>query len=79
MVCVRPERFPSQSCSAGPFKILKQINPNAYLLDIPPDYAISSTFNVEDLVPYHLPTQALTALLMTQLQFPKPLFLSLTM
>jgi hypothetical protein len=38
------------ACSAGPFKILKWVGPNAYLLDLPLDYGISFTFNIEDLV-----------------------------
>uniref|UniRef100_A0A2N9H5T6 Reverse transcriptase n=1 Tax=Fagus sylvatica TaxID=28930 RepID=A0A2N9H5T6_FAGSY len=58
MIRIRPERFPSgsvkklQARSAGPFKILKRVGPNAYLLDLPPDYGISSTFNIEDLVAF---------------------------
>uniref|UniRef100_A0A2N9HD78 Integrase catalytic domain-containing protein n=1 Tax=Fagus sylvatica TaxID=28930 RepID=A0A2N9HD78_FAGSY len=38
------------ACSAGPFKILKWVGPNAYLLDLPLDYGISFTFNIEDFV-----------------------------
>ncbi len=38
--------------SARPFKILKRVGPNAYVLDLPPDYGISSTFNTEDLVAF---------------------------
>ena len=58
MVRMRPERFPPGSVkklharSAGPFKILKKINSNAYVVDLPPDFGFSCTFNVEDLVPY---------------------------
>uniref|UniRef100_A0A2N9IA60 Reverse transcriptase n=1 Tax=Fagus sylvatica TaxID=28930 RepID=A0A2N9IA60_FAGSY len=58
MIRARPEWFPSgsikklQSRSARPFKILKRVGPNAYLLDLPPDYGISSTFNIEDLVAF---------------------------
>jgi hypothetical protein len=58
MIRIRPERFPSgsvkklQARSAGPFKILKRVGPNAYLLDLPSDYGISSTFNIEDLVAF---------------------------
>uniref|UniRef100_A0A2N9H1I9 Reverse transcriptase n=1 Tax=Fagus sylvatica TaxID=28930 RepID=A0A2N9H1I9_FAGSY len=58
MIRIRPERFPSRSVkklqvrSARPFKILKRVGPNAYLLDLPPDYGISSTFNIEDLVAF---------------------------
>ena len=55
---MRPERFPPRTVkklyarSAGPFKILKKINSNAYVVDLPPDFRISCTFNVEELVPY---------------------------
>ena len=58
MVRMRPERFPPGTVkklharSAEPFKILKKINSNAYVVDLPPDFGISCTFNVEDLVPY---------------------------
>ena len=31
---------------------MKQVGPNAYVLDLPPDYGISSTFNTEDLVAF---------------------------
>src|SRR3954469_3269296 len=38
----------------GPFKVLKRINNNAYIIDIPTSkYLVSSTFNVKDLSPYH--------------------------
>ncbi|KAL7117671.1 hypothetical protein ACP275_03G087200 [Erythranthe tilingii] len=58
MVRVRPERFPQgiakklQARSVGPFKILKRVGSNAYVLELPSDMGISSTFNVEDLIPY---------------------------
>ena len=41
-----------QARSARPFKILKRVGPNAYLLDLLPNYGISSTFNIEDLVAF---------------------------
>lgn len=59
MIRDHPERFPSgaarklQSHSAGPFKFLKRISPNAYVLDLPFDYGISS--NVTDLSAYKSP------------------------
>ena len=37
---------------AGPFKIIKKIEPNAYVLELPLDYGISSTFNIFDLKEY---------------------------
>ena len=62
MIWIRPERFPSgtvkklQAHSAGPFKVLKRMGPNAYVIDLPHDYGISSSFNIEDLVAYESPT-----------------------
>ena len=55
---MRPERFSPGTVkilhvrSAGPFKILKKINSNAYMVDFPSDFGINYTFNVEDLAPY---------------------------
>ncbi|XP_022878628.1 uncharacterized protein LOC111396424 [Olea europaea var. sylvestris] len=59
MVRIRPERrlhgpaSKLQARSAGPFKILKQVGPNAYVFDIPPHLGCHSTFNVEDPVAYN--------------------------
>ncbi|GFY90942.1 hypothetical protein Acr_07g0011380 [Actinidia rufa] len=53
-----PERYPSGTArklcarSAGPFKVLKRIGPNAYVIDLPPESGISSTFNIEDLIAF---------------------------
>ena len=54
------ERFPQERRSKlkprgdGPFKVLKRINDNAYIIDIPTSrYSVSKTFNVTDLSPYH--------------------------
>lgn len=59
MVCFRPKRYPPgvagklHERSSGPYKVLNKIRPNVYVLDIPTNLRINSTFNVEDLVPYH--------------------------
>ncbi|GJW85972.1 RNA-directed DNA polymerase [Tanacetum coccineum] len=36
----------------GPFRVLKRINDNAYMADLPGEYHVSATFNVADLSPY---------------------------
>jgi hypothetical protein len=40
------------SRAAGPFKVLEKINDNAYRLELPADFGVSSTFNISDLHPY---------------------------
>ena len=55
---MRKERFPAQRRSKllprgdGPFKVLERINNNAYKLDLPGEYTVSSTFNVTNLSPF---------------------------
>lgn len=50
MIQIRPKQYPLgtikklQAHSLGPFKVFKQIGSNAYDIDIPSDYGISSTF-----------------------------------
>ncbi|PKA66487.1 hypothetical protein AXF42_Ash003141 [Apostasia shenzhenica] len=62
MIRVRPKRFPSrvvkklQAHGAGPFKILKKLGSNTYVVDLPSDFGISTTFNISDLVAYKEPT-----------------------
>ena len=52
MVRILPKRYPLGTVkkllarSAGPFKILKKINSNAYVVDLPSDFGISSSFNI---------------------------------
>ncbi|WVZ70528.1 hypothetical protein U9M48_019188 [Paspalum notatum var. saurae] len=53
------DRFPQQHKSKlsprgdGPFKVLQQINDNAYKLELPLEYSnVSTTFNVKDLLPF---------------------------
>jgi hypothetical protein len=36
----------------GPFKVLEEINENAYKLDLPTDFGVSLTFNIADLKSY---------------------------
>jgi len=61
MVWICPEWFPPGTVkklharSAGPFQILKKLNDNTYVIDLPQDFGISSTFNIEDLVDYKGP------------------------
>jgi hypothetical protein len=54
------DRFPHEQNSKlkprsdGPFKVLKRININAYVIDIPTSkYLMSNTFNIKDLSPFH--------------------------
>ena len=57
---LRKERFPEERNSKlkprgdGPYKVLKRINDNAYVIDIPHSkYVVSNSFNVSDLSPYY--------------------------
>jgi hypothetical protein len=55
---LRQDRFPTLLHSklmpraAGPFKVLAKINYNAYVLDLPAEFGISTSFNVADLKSY---------------------------
>ena len=56
-VHLRKDRFPEQRKSKlqaradGPFKVLRKINDNAYEIDLPSTYGVSTSFNVADLSP----------------------------
>ena len=62
MIKLRPERFSPgtmkklHACGARPFKVIKKIGPNAYVLELPSDFGISSTFNISDLREYIEPS-----------------------
>jgi hypothetical protein len=55
---LQKDRFPALRRSklmpraAGPFKVLTKINDNAYTLDLPAEFGVSTSFNVADLKPY---------------------------
>jgi hypothetical protein len=52
---LRKERFPElrktklMSRAAGPYKILAKINDNAYKLELPPEFRVSTSFNISNL------------------------------
>ncbi|KAI4372828.1 hypothetical protein MLD38_011012 [Melastoma candidum] len=55
---LRKDRFPGKRKNKlmphaeGPFKIVERINDNAYKIDLPGDYGVSATFNVQDLMSF---------------------------
>ena len=60
MVMIRlwPEQYAAEKAhklhprAAGPFRIRRKINPNAYDIAIPSDWGIPTTFNICDIIPY---------------------------
>ena len=61
MIKIRPEQFSPGTVrkphvrEAGPSKILKKIGSNAYVIDLPSSYGISSIFKILDLIEYKEP------------------------
>jgi len=81
IIRICPEWFPTGAIkkltarSAGPFKIFKKINPNTYVIDLPPDFEISLTFNISDLVAYKGPFLTLIIHLWILMSLPPSLYL----
>jgi len=48
--------------SDDPFEILEKIGPNAYKVDLPCAYGVSSIFNVADLSPYYEESEEILSL-----------------
>jgi len=63
MIRLRLVRFPPgivkklHAHGAGPFKIIKRVRPNAYVLELLPNLGISSTFNISNLEEYRDPAK----------------------
>ena len=51
-VHLRKDCFPEQCKADGPFKVLRNINDNAYEIDLPSTDGVSTSFNVADLSPF---------------------------
>lgn len=61
MVHLSKDRYPVRTYSKlsdkkiGPCEILRKIDENAYVVDLPENFNISSTFNITDLRKYYPP------------------------
>ena len=61
---MRKERFPEQRKSKlqprgdGPFQVLERINDNAYKIEFPDEYNVSTTSNVSDLIFFYVDGEA---------------------
>lgn len=68
LVRLVPERMPSGTVKklaprrVGPFRILKKIGENAFVLDLPSDWGVSPIFNVSDLTMFVPPPQELSSM-----------------
>nr|GMC51128.1 putative nucleotidyltransferase, Ribonuclease H [Ipomoea batatas] len=59
LIYLRKERYPASTFHKlspkkyGPFEIVRKINDNAYVVDIPDEWKISKTFNVADIFKFY--------------------------
>ena len=66
MVRIRPKGYPKgtykklHSKNAGPYRVLKKISSNAYVLDLPENIGISNIFNIKDLTLCSNPKDVIT-------------------
>jgi hypothetical protein len=66
LINLRPECFSKGSLHklhsrrAGPFKVLKRLGDNAYLIHLPSNLTFSPIFNIADLTPFHGPVDSAT-------------------
>ena len=66
MIQLRPERYEAKKAhklhprAAGPFRVRRKINPNAFDVAIPPEWGILTTFNICNILPYQGPLEVPT-------------------